>query len=241
MPYIKSVCKAGRTKEICKYYTKRYRPGRETRQPKTKKTTEKQQAINDRNLVRKLTYILNANFDETSRYLTFTYRVEDRPDIDTLKSHVRELLKKMRKIYKNEGRVLKYVETAEVGIQGGTHIHMVVNDIDTRKIEKLWKYGFVHSTGLDSSGQYRRLAEYFIKYFQKTRRTSDQIQKKAYNCSRNLIRPKPKKKVMQGKCFRKEIKVPRGWYLDKDSVREGVTEDGYEYMYYTIVQIHRRI
>lgn len=241
MPYIRSVCKAGRTKEICKYYTRRYHPRKEKRQPKKKKTTEKQQGINDRNLERKLTRILNANFDSSSRYVTFTYRKEDRPSMEGLKCHVRELLKKMRKVYREERRELKYVETAEVGERGAMHIHMVINDVDIRKIEKLWKYGFVDSKPLDSSGQYRRLAEYFVKYFQKTRRTAARVQGKAYNCSRNLIRPKPKKKVISSNQFRKEIKVPEGWYLDKDSVREGVTEDGYEYMYYTIVQIHRRI
>ncbi len=56
---------------------------------------------------------------------------------------------------------------------------MVVNDVDMRKIEKLWKFGYVTSKPLDSSGQYRKLAEYFIKYMQKTRRTTKQIQKKA--------------------------------------------------------------
>ena len=242
MPYIRSVCKAGRTKEICKYYTKRYHPRKEKRQPKTKKTTEKQQAINDRYLERKLTQIMNANFDETSWYLTFTYKKEKRPDKELLKVHVRELLKKMRKVYKEEDRELKYIETAEVGERGAVHIHMIINDVDIRKIRKLWEeYGFITTKPLDNSGQYRRLAEYFVKYFQKTRRTDEQIQKKAYNCSRNLVRPKPKKKVINSNRFRNEIKAPKGWYLDKDSVREGVTEDGYEYMYYTLVQIHRRI
>ena len=147
----------------------------------------------------------------------------------------------MRKVYKQDGQEMKYVETTEVGDRGATHIHMVINDIDMRKIEKLWKYGFVSSKPLDDTGQYRRLAEYFIKYYQKTRRTDKQIQKKAYNCSRNLKRPKPKKKVMRGERFRKDIRVPKGWYLDKESVSEGITEDGYEFLFYTLVQIKRRI
>lgn len=242
MPYIKSICKAGRTKEIAKYYTKRYKPKGEKRNPKEKETSGKQQKVNDRQLVRKLTRILNENFDETSRYVTFSYAVKNRPpDIGTLLSHRRELLKNMRKVYKQDGQAMKYVETTEVGDRGATHIHMVINDIDMRKIEKLWKYGFVSSKPLDDTGQYRRLAEYFIKYYQKTRRTDKQIQKKAYNCSRNLKRPKPKKKVMRGERFRKDIRVPKGWYLDKESVSEGITEDGYEFLFYTLVQIKRRI
>lgn len=237
MPYIKSICRAGKTKEIAKYYTRRYQPTREKRDTKRKETTESQQKINDRYLVRKLTRILNANFDDSSRYVTFSYRIEDRPDIGGLKSHKRDLLKKMRKVYRDEGRELKYVETAEVGERGALHIHMVINDVDIRKIERLWKYGYVSSKPLDSSGQYRKLAEYFIKYAQKTRKTADKIQSKAYNCSRNLKRPQPRKRIMRGRSFRKEIKVPAGWYLDKESVREGITEEGYEFLYYTLIRI----
>ena len=118
---------------------------------------------------------------------------------------------------------------------------MVINDIDIRKVKGIWKYGFVTAKPLDDTGQYRKLASYFIKYFQKTRHTDKQLQKKAYNCSRNLIRPEPNKRKMLGERFCKDIKVPRGWYLDKGSVEEGITEDGYEYMFYTIVQIKRRI
>lgn len=236
MPYIKSTCRAGKTKEIAKYYTRRFQPGGEKRGKKKKEATEQQYKVNDRQLVRKLTYILNANFDGTSRYVTFSYKVKNRPDIEALKRQKRELLKKMRKVYKEERRELKYVEASEVGERGAVHIHMVINDIDMRKIEKLWRYGYVTSKPLDESGQYRKLAEYFIKYFQKTRKTSDQIQSKAYNCSRNLKRPEPQKQIMRGRKFDKEIHVPKGWYLDKESIAEGITADGYEFFYYTLIK-----
>lgn len=240
MPYIKSVCKAGKTKEIAKYYTRRFQPKGEKRNPKEKATSEKQKKVNDRQLVRKLTRILNENFDGTSRYVTFSYSKDNRPpDVETLLAQIRELLKKMRKVYKEEGQALMYVETAEVGSRGAAHIHMVINDIDMRKIEKLWKYGYVSSKPLDDSGQYRKLAEYFIKYYQKTKETNEQIQKKAYNCSRNLKRPEPERRVMRGNRFSKEIRVPKGWYLDKESVSEGITEDGYEFFFYTLVRVHR--
>lgn len=239
MPYIKSVCRAGRTKEIARYYTRRYHPKDGRRFPKKKETTEQQRKINNKQLEMKLTRIMNANFDDTSWYITFSYIKENRPDIDRLKSHRRELLKKIRTLYKREGKELKYVETAEVGERGAVHIHMVINDIDIRKVKELWKYGFVYAVPLDSTGQYRKLAAYFIKYAQKTRRTTAQIQKKAYSCSRNLERPLPERKVMRGESFRKEIKVPEGWYLDKGSERRGVTEEGYEFWYYTLIEERR--
>ena len=236
MPYMKSVCRAGKTKEIAKYYTRRYQPEERRRRPKENKTTEVQRLINDRQTERKLTRIMNANFDDSSWYITFSYVKENRPDIETLKRHKRKLLSDLRKIYKAQGQELKYIETAEIGERGATHLHMVINDIDIRKVKKLWSYGYVKAVPLESSGQYRKLASYFIKYFQKTRGMSNQIQKKAYNCSRNLIRPEPTKKVMRGKDFKKEIKVPKGWYLDKESVIEGINADGYEFFIYTLIE-----
>ena len=236
MPYMKSICRAGKTKEIAKYYTRRYQPEERQRLPKQNKTSEIQQCINDRQTERKLTRILNANFDDTSWYVTFSYTKDNRPTLENLKKHKRKLLSDLRKLYKENGQELKYVETTEVGERGATHLHMVINDIDIRKIKTLWNYGFVKAVPLDSSGQYRKLAAYFIKYFQKTRGTSEQTQKKAYNCSRNLLRPTPKKKVMRGKDFRKEIKVPNGWYLDKESVIEGINADGYSYLIYTLIE-----
>ena len=95
MPYIKSTCRAGRTKEIGKYYTKRYRPRGERRAPKEKQTSPQQKKVNDRQLERKLTRILNANFDESCWYLTFTYEIEKRPrEPAELKKHKRRLLQK---------------------------------------------------------------------------------------------------------------------------------------------------
>ena len=240
MPYIKSICRAGKTKEIAKYYTRRFQPGGEKRSEKKKETTEQQQKVNDRQLARKLTYLLNANFDNTSRLVTFSYKAECRPDTETMKRQKRELLKKMRKVYKDEGKTLKYVEVAEVGERGAMHIHMVINDIDMRKIEKLWNYGFVTSKTLDKSGQYRKLAEYFIKYYQKTRKTAEKVQSKAYNCSRNLKRPEPKKHVMKGMRISKKIEIPKGWYLDKESVREGITDDGYQFFSYTLIECRKK-
>lgn len=104
MPYIRSICRAGKTKEIAKYYTRRYRPAGEKRSRKKKETTEQQYKINDRQLVRKLTYILNANFDQTSRYVTFSYKPECRPDLETLKRQKRELLKKMPEGIQRRGK-----------------------------------------------------------------------------------------------------------------------------------------
>lgn len=239
MPYIKSICRAGRTMEIEKYYTYKCGPSEVRRGKKVNKTSKTQQEINDRQAVKKLTRILNANFDETSWYVTFSYAKDKRPDVDTMKKHIRKLLSDMRKVYKQNGKELKYVETAEVGKNGAKHFHIVINNIDIREITKLWEYGYVNAKPLDDTGQYRKLAEYFMKYYKKTRGTAEQLQKKAYNCSRNLERPEPQKRKICSRRFRTDIRIPDGWYLDEETKRHGETADGYEYFSYTLIRCKR--
>ena len=121
----------------------------------------------------------------------------------------------------------------EVGKRGAVHIHMVLSGIDARKLRGIWKYGYVTMKPMDPSGQYSRLASYFLKYFQKTRETDRQIQKHAYNPSRNLSRPEPRKEKISAGTFRRKVREPKGWYIDKQvapdngGIRYGITEDGY--------------
>ena len=237
MPYMKMTCRAGRTKEIAKFYTYWLQPKGRKRSKRVNPTSERQKKINDRHLVKRLTRLLNANFSGECWYITFDYKKEERPgSVEELHRHEQKLLRDLRKVYKKAGAIFKYVWTAEVGERGGAHIHKVVSSIDIRLLRYIWPYGWTTIKPMEKSGQYRRLAEYFIKYFQKTRKTNEQIQKKSYNPSKNLVRPVAKTKPMKGNTFSREIKVPSGWYLDKDSLREGITEDGYEFIYYTLIK-----
>lgn len=237
MPYMKMTCRAGRTKEIARFYTYWLQPKGRKRSKRVNPTSERQKKINDRHLVKRLTRLLNANFNGECWYITFDYKKEERPgSVEELHRHEQKLLRDLRKVYKKAGSIFKYVWTAEVGERGGAHIHMVVSPIDIRLLRNIWPYGWTTIKPMEKSGQYRRLAEYFIKYFQKTRKTNEQIQKKSYNPSKNLVRPVAKTKPMKGNTFSREIKVPSGWYLDKDSLREGITEDGYEFIYYTLIK-----
>lgn len=241
MPYMKSVCKAGCTRMIRRYYTRSAQP-KKKRSPKKNETTDAQKKVNDRQLERKLTALLNANFNGECWYITFDYDPKKRPQtIAELKNHENKLLRELRKVYKKQGLILKYIWTAEVGPRGGAHIHMVVSPIDARLLRDVWPHGWTTIKPMDKSGQYSRLASYFIKYYQKTRGTDAAIQSRSYCPSKNLTRPVFEKKRMKGNCFGLEVKVPKGWYLDKQAfgdsgIQYGITDDGYEYMYYILVK-----
>ena len=128
--YMESICQAGRTRIVRKYHC--YHAGKpgEKRKKKVNKTRESQQKVNDRQAERRLTELLNENFDGSSWYITWSYREGMRPEtIEELKKQISQLLRDLRKLYKQEGLVFRYVWTAEVGKRGAVHIHMVASEI----------------------------------------------------------------------------------------------------------------
>lgn len=241
MPYVKQVCKAGRTKEYEFYYSYRYDQKGGSRRKKEERTKEAQKKVNRRQAERKLTWILNANFSGEDDYLTLSYRKEERPDKETLRKDVRSLLKHMRKEWRERGKELRYVWTAEKGERGAVHIHMVVNGVDniSHIIRDLWKKGWISIKPLDRSGNYWRLANYFIKYSDKTMKTEEGYINKRYCSSKNLKIPEPKKTIVKSRnAYSHKIDVPPGWYVDKESIREAWHDvTGYMYFSYTLVQM----
>lgn len=241
MPFYKTKCKAGRTMEYGYYYSVRYNDGSyKKRAKKEKPTKESQKAVNKRKLEREATRIMNANFGPEDSYLTFTSKKENRPGTEEeFRKWIRNLLNGMRKIQKKDGKVLKYMWAAEVGKKGAHHIHMVVNDIDLKKVRDIWPHGFVHATPLDRSGQYRKLAEYLVKYSYQTEQAVGFVVGKKFNTSRNLKRPKPETKVITGrKKIPEKISIPKGWYLDRDSERRGIHEiTGFPFLSYTLIKL----
>ena len=238
MPYVKQTCTAGKTKEVTYYYTARYNKKGGSRKKNTNKTTEAQKKVNSRQAEKKLKRILNANYDGSCWYVTFSYKKEKRPEIkEDLTNDINKLLRRMRNLYKIEEKVLKYVWVAEVGERGAVHIHMVINNIDIAKVKKIWDKGWITVKPLDESGQYRRLANYFVKYSEKTMKTMDGFSGKRYNSSKNLVIPEPEKKIVLGRnAYNHTITVPRGYYVDKDSIAEAWHEvTGYMYFTYTII------
>lgn len=243
MPYKHEVCRAGKTKQHTFYYAARCDMKEGSRKKKENKTPEAQKKVNSRQSVKKLTWILNENFDGTSLYITWEYKKENRPDgKEELRADVDKLLRDIRKVYKKDGKEARYVWVAERGERGATHIHMVLNEIDTRKLKDCWKKGFINIKPLDDTGQYRKLAEYFVKYSEKTMKTCEGFGGKRYNSSRNLKIPQPQKHTVRSRnAYNHIIEVPQGWYLDKDSVAEAWHEvTGFMYFTYTLIRDGRQ-
>ena len=78
MPYRHEICKAGKTKQHTYYYATRADTKEGSRKKKENKTSEAQEKVNSRQAVKKLTWTMNANFDGTSLYVTWSYAKEKR-------------------------------------------------------------------------------------------------------------------------------------------------------------------
>lgn len=243
MPYRQEICRAGKTKQYTYYYSVRADRKEGSRRQKENKTSEAQKKVNSRQSVKKLTWILNENFDGTSLYVTWSYDKAKRPaDKDQLRSDIDKLLRSLRQIYKKEDKVLKYVWVAEKGERGAAHVHMVINEIEARKLKKCWDKGFITIKPMDDSGQYAKLASYFVKYSEKTMKTEEGFGGKRYNSSRNLKIPEPERKTVTSRnAYSHNIQIPSGWYLDKDSVAEAWHEvTGFMYFTYTLIKDGKR-
>ena len=230
MAYIREVCVAGDTVEICKYHTVRTMGKREgPRAKKEKPSCECQMKINSRKAKKNMRRLLNHNFYMGDLLVTLDYRKENAPsDSSQMQDHMKKFLVALRKLFKKAGKVLKYLYVKEIGPRGSRHIHIVMSKCDSDWLLQCWKWGGIDIKPLHTR-TYEKIAEYFSKYSDKTIETEGELVGKRYYPSRTLDKPLVIKKVIRRKDFNKRITDMKGYTLDKNSVQEGVTDMGYRY------------
>ena len=238
MPYMLEVCRAGKTIEVCKYYTYRHNVKGEKRKKKEKQTTDAQKKVNLRKAEKELRRLMNHNFEDGDSLVRLDFFKQHYPlSNEDMQKMMEKYLRKLRKEFKKHGRTLKYIYVKEIGKRGGRHIHIIMSKVDTDTLLKCWPYGGIHLDPLNSGGQYEKIAAYFIKYSEKTEQTEGKLVGKRWNPSKNLKRPVVEKKVISAGAFRKNVKEIEGYQLDKESVRQGISNvTGYEYFSYTLIK-----
>ncbi len=242
--YTINKCKIKDKIEYEKHYSGRYGAPGIKRAPRTKKTPEEMKKQNEWRRKRDLTRTIDYNFGESDLHTTLTYTKEERPTREEAYKIIRWVRDKLRKIYKKYGWEFKYIITTEVGKRGAVHHHMIIsahsNDKTntSKEINKLWKKGRAFFVHLDDTGDYKALAEYIIKGAGETE--EGKVEKLSYMASRNLIKPPVIRKQVKAKRWREEPRIPKGYYLVKDSLINGWNKfTGLPYQYYTIKKIKR--
>lgn len=239
MPHLKTRCILPYRIEVKEYHSSRYHGKKVTPAPRTKKTTEEMVKVNERNRIKKLYWIIATNFDFGDLHMQLTYRREERPTPEGARKSLKKFFRRLRKEYKKRGKELKYIVTTEYK-RTAIHHHLVLNEIgDTAKtVNRIWEKGKAFFTVIYEDGEVEDLAAYLIKETQNSFRDPDNPSKLSYSCSRNLKKPNIKTKIIKSDTWRKTPKPPKGYYLDKGSIVEGVSKvTGYPYQYYTFKKI----
>lgn len=251
MPYVKRTTKAGKTIEVEMYYTAKYNRRGYTRADRVHPSTEQQKKINTRHAERKLRILMNANFGMGDYHLVLDYiRDKDKPDRtkEEMKKDIAVFLRECRKEYRKIGKEFKYIHVMEIGKKGARHHHLVVPKADPEILQKAWYKAYeghnrVKLFPLDDTGNYARLAAYFIKYSSEHLQDDpeERLQGKRWAASKNLVRPEPEIEVITDRAwFRSEAKPIKGYYIDKDSVIRGVHDpdySGYGFLSYIMVEL----
>lgn len=243
MPYIEEICVAGNVVEVNKYYSYRYHSKGERRNQKENESSEAQKRINQRRAETTLRRLMNANFVDGDYLirLDFFKRPTGSKDMQALMS---AFIRRLKRELAKQDLKIKYIYVKEVGPRGGRHIHMMLTRCDTEILRKLWSHGGIHIDPLNSNGQYRKIAAYFIKYADKTEETEGVLIGKRWYSSQNLEKPKVRKKVISANKFKNEIKkkhkkaIEAGtYYFDKDMMRSGISDEtGFGYFTYTLIR-----
>lgn len=221
--------------EVEQYHSARYGAPGEGRRPKRKATPEQVKRQNQYQKEKRCRHRLRTYFEVNDLFVTLTYRKEERPpDMEAAKKDFAEFLKKLRKHYRAAGVELRWIRNIEVGTRGAWHIHIAVKrapDADVA-IRKAWKHGKITYQLLYERGEFRELAAYLTK----TPDTDPRLRGSNYSTSRNMPLKEPESKLVRWKTWR-SIRIPEGWYLDKESFFEGVNPmTGYPYRRYTLLR-----
>lgn len=216
------------SREIKERHTGRYGAPGQKRKKKSKPTPEQMKENNKRNRIERYRRLIKWNFVPGRDYwITFTYRKTDRPENRKQAQKIMENFReRLRRRYDKAGEKMKWLCITEIGSKGAVHHHMILNripDLDAA-VSKLWKHGYVSIKLLYKEGDFEALANYLCK-------------ESKVNRSHNLIEKDPQVRPMKRCTWPDEIKIPKGYYLDRDSVREGVNKYGYPYRRYIIIKL----
>ncbi|MBP3577682.1 MAG: hypothetical protein J6K15_06195 [Lachnospiraceae bacterium] len=222
----------------------------EKRAPRKKATPEQIKKQNQRNKINGLRRLIKANFGEGDLWCTYKYPKGTRKTIKEYKKDFKEFRDECRKQYRKRGAPFKYIYRLEVGKRGGVHIHMICNRLEPEKgqpdtdkiLQKAWKHGRINFESLYDAGGYQALAEYMAKQAEEDGQLAmfEESEKKvfrAYQPSRNLIRPEPEIKEYKRRTVKSIALDPPdarpGYWVDKNSIRQGINPyTGLSYCHY---------
>lgn len=187
------------------------------RKPKMNPTPEAVRKVNFRNAVKVLTAKLNHNFKHGDYHLVLTYR--ELKSKEEAADCLNKFLRNLHNYCKRRGIEFKWVAVTEYRHKR-IHHHVVMSGIDLKEVGRRWKHGYIKPVLMDETGNYYKLAEYLLKETEKTFRDEGSPRRQRYSSSRNVAMPEVKREKIAGREVSHEIKAPKGYDVDRDTVRK---------------------
>ena len=204
---------------------------------KRKRTPEEMKRANQRRKEEKARRLIWANFEPGDYVRTLTFKKDRRPkDMKEAQSIKARFLRQLAREYGKRYYKLLWIANIECTPKGAWHIHLICNRIEGGGdiIKDLWRqYGGVYDQEL-ADIQGKDIGAYITKSPDSTDDGDHKVIESKYSHSRNLTVPEPKRTEISGWRMSDAPRVPKGFYLDKDSMYEGVNMAGYQYRTYII-------
>ncbi len=239
MSYVQKKYRYGNQIEIRQYHTAQYGAPGQPRQKKTKPTAETVKRQNQKRKEERTARIIAANFEPGDYVRTLTFARDKRPaNMDEAKKIFKSFYQKLRKEYRKRFYELYWLCNIECTPRGAWHIHFMCNAIfgGGDLIKELWTYGGVYDQLLRDLSD-KDLGAYMAKTPDSTAEGEHQVSEAKQSHSKNLIIPQAEKKVIGGWKLRDKPRIPKGWYLIKESYFEGVNDEGYKYRHYKLASL----
>lgn len=242
MPYVHRRVQAGPCVEHRKMQSLRVHTKKVQRQPNKGSTSEKQAKINERVTEERLRWKLNCNFGHKDLHVVLHYFDKERT-FDQCRADLALFFKRLRRLCKKHGIVLKYIAVTETKRMTNIHHHIIVNRMDPEIITEAWEGveggGGISFRPLDRRGNHYKLASYLMKESKSTMERYKEAGRrgKRFSCSQNLMEPEITYTVVKAESWRKEPKARKGAVLykfdDGSTCRSGWHEiSGYPYQEY---------
>ncbi len=216
------------------------------RAPRMDSTSKSQEEINNKNAIDSLRLSILENFDTEDWFYTLSYKEEISPtDAKRLLSNFRQTLVRF---YKKLNAAVKYIFVTECTPKKHRIHHHIMIKVDGAKqdwqvIKNIWTHGFVKPRPYAGEPEdAEKIANYMIKKNVNAFFTEPAIFKKRWYPSANLKHPQIQKEIIHRVRWLREPRIPKGYYLDKNSLANGITcygngEFEYEYQFYRLIRL----
>ena len=166
------------------------------REARKNKTPEKQRRLNEQRAKHQLVLLIDTNFGKDDYHLTLTYAGAE-PDLPRCRRDVRNFFGRVKRIRERRGMSeLKYIYAIGCDTDARIHVHVIISGgIEPKELQQIWAKGRTRADLLQPN-EYglQGLANYLFKQNADKKASGRLPLKKTWVPSRNLKRPKVRKK-----------------------------------------------